>query len=181
MLVKTGPPRGGQKGSLTGGLGTQGDPWFRIVRIRMQNSSAQTMACGRDDVFFFFRAEIRTSADAMTLFCSSLDVEPKFEYLRTLWPFFCSSPDFGPKFEHLRTLWPFFAHHVILGHYWPKGPNEIFTPGPEISLGAPGWRYYLRYYNQRWAFTVIIYGRYFITVNAQNSFDLSFTDIAFVV
>ena len=71
----------------------------------MQNLSAQTMACGRDDVFFLFRAEIRTSADAMTLFCSSLDVEPKFEHLRKLRPFFCKSlADFGPKFEHLRTL-----------------------------------------------------------------------------
>ena len=44
--------RGGQKGSLSGGPGTQGNPGFRIVRFRMQNSSAQTTACGRDDVFF---------------------------------------------------------------------------------------------------------------------------------
>ena len=66
---------GGQKGSLSGDTG---GPGFRIVRFGMQNSSAQTTACGRDDVFFLFRAEIRTSADAMTLFCSSLDVEPKF-------------------------------------------------------------------------------------------------------
>ena len=60
---------------------------------------------------------IWTSAEAMTVFYPSLD--------------------FGPKFKHLRTLWPFFAHHVILGHHWLKGLNEIFAPGPEISLGAP--------------------------------------------
>ena len=35
-------------------------------------------------MFFLFRAEIRTSADAMTLFCSSLNVEPKFEHLLRL-------------------------------------------------------------------------------------------------
>ena len=23
----------------------------------------------------------------------------------------------------------FFAHHLILGHHWPKGPNENFCPG----------------------------------------------------
>ena len=55
---------GGQKGSLSGGPGTQGGPGFRIVRFKMQNSSAQTTACGRDDVFFYFG--------------------PKFEHLRTL-------------------------------------------------------------------------------------------------
>ena len=60
---------GGQKGSLSGDSGGLG---FRIVRFRMQNSLAQTTACGRDDVFFLFRAEIRTSVDAMTLFRSSL-------------------------------------------------------------------------------------------------------------
>ena len=49
---------GGQKGSRSGGPGTQGDPGFRIVRFKMQNSSAQTTACGRDDVFFLFRAKI---------------------------------------------------------------------------------------------------------------------------
>ena len=52
------PPRGGQKGSLSGGPGTHGGPGFRIVRFRMQSSSAQTTACGRDDVSFLFRAEI---------------------------------------------------------------------------------------------------------------------------
>ena len=72
---------GGRRGHCPG---TQGGPGFRIVRFRMQNSSAQTTACRRDDVFFRFRAEIQTSADSMTLFCSSLDVEPKFEHLRTL-------------------------------------------------------------------------------------------------
>ena len=35
-------------------------------------------------MFFLILAEIRTSADAMTLFCSSQDVEPKFEHLRRL-------------------------------------------------------------------------------------------------
>ena len=74
---------GGQKGSLSGGLGIQEGLEFRIVRFRMQNSSAQTTACGRDDAFFF-RAEMRTYADAVTLFCSSLDVEPKFQHLRRL-------------------------------------------------------------------------------------------------
>ena len=59
-----GPPRGGQKGSLSGGPGTQGGPGFRIIRFRMQNSSAQTTACGRVNVFFYFG--------------------PKFEHLRTL-------------------------------------------------------------------------------------------------
>ena len=49
---------GGQEGSLSGG------PGFTIVRFRMPNSSAQTTACGRDDVFF--------------------DFGPKFEHLRTL-------------------------------------------------------------------------------------------------
>ena len=24
--------------------------------------------------------------------------------------------------------------------FWSGGPNEIFAPGPELSLGAPGWR-----------------------------------------
>ena len=61
--------------------GTQGGLGFRIVRFKMQNSSAQTTACGRDDVFFFL---IRTSADAMIIFCLLLDVEPKFEHLRRL-------------------------------------------------------------------------------------------------
>ena len=42
----------------------QEDPGFRIVRFKMQNLSAQTTACGRDDVFF--------------------DLGPKFEHLRTL-------------------------------------------------------------------------------------------------
>ena len=42
---QSGVPRGGQKGSLSGG------PGFRFVRFRMQNSSAQTSACGHDDVF----------------------------------------------------------------------------------------------------------------------------------
>ena len=49
----------------------------------MQNSSAQTA----DAMMFFFilsLAELQTSAYAMTLFCSSLDVEPKFEHLRRL-------------------------------------------------------------------------------------------------
>ena len=55
---------GGEKGSLSGGPGTQGGPGFRIVTFTMQNSSAQTTACGRDDVFF--------------------DFGPKFEHLRTL-------------------------------------------------------------------------------------------------
>ena len=79
---------GGLKGSLSGGSGTQGGPGFRIVRFRIQNSSAQTTACGRDDVFFLISggnsnicglydlillitrcwAEIWTSAEAMTLF-----------------------------------------------------------------------------------------------------------------
>ena len=130
VILSPGSPRGGQKGSLSGGSGTQGGPGFRIVRFRILSSSAQTTASGRDD-FFLFRVEIRTSADAMILFSSSLDVEPKFEHLRSLGPFFCSSLDFGPKFEHLRTLWPFFAYYVIMGHHW------IFSPGPEISLGAP--------------------------------------------
>ena len=58
------PPREGQKGSLSGSPGTQGDPGFRIFRFRMQNSSAQTKVCGRDDVFFYFG--------------------PKFEHVRTL-------------------------------------------------------------------------------------------------
>ena len=31
-----------------------------------------------------------------------------------------------------------FAHRLILEHHWPRGPNEIFAPRPEISLGAPG-------------------------------------------
>ena len=44
--VLAGLPRGAQKGSLSRG------PRFRIIRFRMQNSSAQTTACGRDDVFF---------------------------------------------------------------------------------------------------------------------------------
>ena len=74
---------GGQKGSLSGGLGIQEGLGFRIVRFRMQNSSAQTTVCGRDDAFFF-RAEMRTYADAVTLFRSSLDVEPKFQHLRRL-------------------------------------------------------------------------------------------------
>ena len=52
---------GGQKGLLSGDTG---GPGFRIVRFRMQNSSAQTTACIRDDVFFYFG--------------------PKFDYLRTL-------------------------------------------------------------------------------------------------
>ena len=30
---------------------TLGGPGFRIVKFRMQNSSAQTTACGRDEVF----------------------------------------------------------------------------------------------------------------------------------
>ena len=36
---------GGQKGSLPA------DPGFRMVRFRMQNSSVQITACGREDVF----------------------------------------------------------------------------------------------------------------------------------
>ena len=50
-ILAPGPPRRGQKGSLSGVPGTQGGPGFRIVRFRMQISSAQTMACGRDNVF----------------------------------------------------------------------------------------------------------------------------------
>ena len=57
--------RGGQKGSLYGGPRTQGGLGFRIARFRMQNSSAQTTACGRDDFFFLYFG-------------------PKFEHLRTL-------------------------------------------------------------------------------------------------
>ena len=62
--------RRGQKGSLSEVPETQGGPGFRIVRFRMQNSSAQTTACGRDDVFFLFRAEIQTSADSIIFFSS---------------------------------------------------------------------------------------------------------------
>ena len=83
LTVQPGPPRGGQKGSFSGDPGTQGGPGFRNIRFRMQNSSAQTTACDAM-MFFLFRAKIRTSADAMTLFCSSLDVEPKFEHMRRL-------------------------------------------------------------------------------------------------
>ena len=54
-----------QKRSLSGSPGTQKGPGFRIVRFRMQNSSAQATACGRDDVFFFYFG-------------------PKFEHLQTL-------------------------------------------------------------------------------------------------
>ena len=83
--IGPGPPKGGgHKMSLSEGPRTPRGPGFKIVRFKMQNSSAQTTACGRDDVFFLFRAEIRTFADAMTLFCSSLDVKQKFEQLRTL-------------------------------------------------------------------------------------------------
>ena len=52
-------------------------------------------------MFFWFRAEIWTSVDAMTFS---------------------------------------FAHRLILEHHWPRGPNEIFAPRPEISLGVPGGR-----------------------------------------
>ena len=128
----SGPPRGGQKGSLSGG------PGFRIIRLRMQNSSAQTTACGRHDVFFFISGQ-------------------NSNILRTLWPYFahhymlsrnlniCGGYD--PFFAHHLILGRssnicgrydlFFAHHVILGHHWPKGPNEIIAPRLEISLGAP--------------------------------------------
>ena len=129
MLVKTGPPRGGQKGSLTGGLGTQGDPWFRIVRIRMQNSSAQNTACGRDDVFFFFSgrnsnicgrydlillitrcwAEIWTSAEAMTLFLLITWFWAEIRTSADAMTFFCSSRDFGAPLT--------------------KGPKRNFCPG----------------------------------------------------
>ena len=43
--------RGGQKGVTVRWPGDAGGPGFRNVRFRMQNSSAQTTACGRDDVF----------------------------------------------------------------------------------------------------------------------------------
>ena len=81
-----------EKVSLPGGPGTQGSPGFRIVRFRMQNSSAQTTACGRKDAFLIlgrnsnicgrydlfrssldFGPKIRTSVNAMIFFCSSLD------------------------------------------------------------------------------------------------------------
>ena len=48
----TGPPRGGTEGVTVRGPGDAGGPGFGIVRFRMQNSSAQTTACGRDDVSF---------------------------------------------------------------------------------------------------------------------------------
>ena len=61
-----GPPREEAEGVTVRGPGDSGSRGFRIVRFRMQNSSAQTTACGRDDVFFFFY------------------FGPKFGHLRTL-------------------------------------------------------------------------------------------------
>ena len=134
QLVTRTAERGGRRGHCPG---TQGDPGFWIVRFRMQNSSAQTTACGRDDVIFWFRAEIRTSADAMTLCCSSLDVEPKFEHLRRLWPFFCSSLDFRPKFEHLRDAMTFF---LLIMCFWgttdQRAQTNFLPRGPKV-LSAP--------------------------------------------
>ena len=46
-VSRSGPPRGGQKGSLSGDTG---GPGVQIVRFRMQNSSAQTA----DAIIFFF-------------------------------------------------------------------------------------------------------------------------------
>ena len=70
-----GPPKGegGRRGHCPG---TRGGPRFRIGRFRMQNLSAQTTACGRGDVFFDFGLKFVQLRTAMTLFGSSLDVEP---------------------------------------------------------------------------------------------------------
>ena len=83
---------GGQKGSLSGGPGTQGGPGFRIVRFRMQNSSAQT-------------------ADAMMVFLISgqnSNICERYDLILLItrcWAeiWICGGYD------------PFFAHHLTLG------------------------------------------------------------------
>ena len=136
FFVRPGPPRGGQKRSLSGGLGTQGGSWFRIVRFNAKfissNYGLWTRWC-----FFWFRAEIRTSADAMTLFCSSLDVEPKFEHLRRLWPLFAHHLILGRNSNICGRSDLFFCSSRDFGAPLTKGLNEIFAQGPEMSLGAP--------------------------------------------
>ena len=50
IILRQAPQEGGRRGHCQGARGHRG-PGFRIVRFRMQISSAQTTACGRDDVF----------------------------------------------------------------------------------------------------------------------------------
>ena len=61
--LEPGLPRGGAKGVTVRGPGDTRGPGFRIVRVRMQNSLAQTTACERDVIF---------------------DFGPKFKHLRKL-------------------------------------------------------------------------------------------------
>ena len=84
--VTTSPAeRGGQRRSLSGGPGTQGGGGgFRIVWFRMQNSSPQTTACGRDDDFFISGRNSNICGRYDHILLITIDVVPKFEHLRRL-------------------------------------------------------------------------------------------------
>ena len=77
-------PAGGQKGSQSGGPGTQGARGSEMSGFECKIHQLKVWSADAIMFFFLFRDEIRTSADAMILFGSSLDVEPKFEHLRWL-------------------------------------------------------------------------------------------------
>ena len=118
FIIPTSRPveRGGQKRSLSGGPGTQGGPRFRIVRFRMQNSSAQT--AGAMMFFFLFWAESRISADAMTLFCSSLQMWSRnLNICEGYDRFFAHHLILGRNSNICERYDLFFVHHVILGHH----------------------------------------------------------------
>ena len=76
--------RGGAEGVTVRGLGDTGGPGFRISGLECKIHQLKLRPADAMMFFLLFQAEIRTSADAMTLVCSSLDVEPKFEHLRKL-------------------------------------------------------------------------------------------------
>ena len=134
--IRPGPPRGGgQRDHCPGARGSKlSGLECKIHQLKLRPADAMML-------FFLFRAEIRTSVDAMTLFCSSLDVEPKFKHLRRLWLFFGSSLDFGPKFEHLRALWPFF---LLITWFWgttdQRGEQNFCPWARNFSRRPSIWR-----------------------------------------